>query len=187
MKYALIVLLILSLSGCSIEKEEKAPVKTDAPTEEMQEVLIAEAATTLVDKTDNRINNIRLALKSIDGYSLYSGNIFSFNEVVGARTEEKGYKIAPVLLHDEKTNDFGGGVCQVSTTLFQVAKKAGLEIIERHNHEKEISYAKLGEDACVDYGNLDLKFKNNTENEIVIYISSDENDVIAKLVSKKEK
>ncbi|MBR2500301.1 MAG: VanW family protein [Clostridia bacterium] len=182
MKYAIIILFIVSLSGCNYAKEEKAPVKTDAPVHiTKQEVKTAEASTPLIDKTDNRINNIKLAAKAIDGYLLPQGETFSFNNVVGKRTEEKGYKMASVLLHKEKTEDFGGGVCQVSTTLFQAAKEAGLEIIERHSHEKEIAYAKQGEDAAVDYNSLDLKFKNNTENEVTIFVNANEDNVYVKL------
>ena len=183
MKYALIILFVLCLSGCSFTKEEKIQVETNEPIEnEKQEVLIADASTPLLDKTNNRINNIKLAAKAIYGYSLKSGAVFSFNDVVGERTEKKGYMIAPVLLHNERTEDFGGGVCQVSTTLLGAAKSAGLEIIERHNHEKEVGYVKEGEDAAVDYGNLDLKFKNNTESEITIYIDVNEDNVLARLV-----
>ncbi len=108
-----------------------------------------------------RTKNILLSSKAIDYYTVPSGSIFSFNEVVGERTEVRGYEESTVFVYDQKVKGIGGGVCQVSTTLYNSASYAGLEIIERHTHKREIFYAPVGRDATVDYPTLDFKFKNN--------------------------
>lgn len=191
-KYVCILAMIpmLLLGGCSKKEtnddmkkyqknkryEEKTLVpenyetqETKAPDNKEERVMIAQAQTTLYDKSENRMNNIRLASSAINGYVIQPYGMFSFNEAVGERTEAKGYKKAPVLFHKEKEYDYGGGVCQVSTTLCMAARSGGLEIKERHSHEKNVDYAQSGEDAAVNYDSLDLKFVNNTDNEVTIY------------------
>ncbi|GAA0179415.1 VanW family protein [Clostridium sediminicola] len=117
-----------------------------------------------------RSTNIDLATKAINGTILMPGEEFSFNDVVGKRTEAKGYQVAHVIVRGEYVDGLGGGICQVSTTLYNAALLAGLEITERSHHTYPSSYVPIGRDATVDYGNIDLKFVNNQE--YPIYISA---------------
>src|SRR5581483_3083796 len=90
------------------------------------------------------------------------GETFSFNKTTGARTAAKGFLEAPVIVDGELTTGLGGGVCQVSTTVFNAAFEAGLPIVERVNHALYISHYPQGRDATVDYPDVDLKFRNDT-------------------------
>ena len=116
----------------------------------------------------NRTYNIKVAAKAIDGIMLKPGEIFSFNKVVGPRSQEAGYKMAGVIVNNELVEGLGGGVCQVSSTLYNVALLANLEIVQRTNHSRPITYFPLGRDATVAYDYLDLKFKNNTDKYVLL-------------------
>ncbi len=116
----------------------------------------------------NRTANIKLAVKSLDYAILRSGQTFSFNNVLGDRTSEKGYKESTVFVYDQKVKGIGGGVCQVSTTLYNAAVYANMEIVERHTHKRDVYYAPNDKDATVDYPTLDLKFKNNYNFDVLI-------------------
>ena len=154
-----------------------------APFEEpaAQRVRLSRAATPLLDKSESRINNINLAAEKINSYILAPFEVFSFNNSVGARTEEKGYEKAATIINGEKEYDYGGGVCQLATTVFQAADAAGLKIIERHNHNKDIGYAESGQDAAVNYDTLDMKFQNTMNFSIMIAVLVGENEVIAEI------
>lgn len=110
----------------------------------------------------NRGINIGLAAKSIDGTILLPGEAFSFNEVVGPRTARKGYQTAHIYVAGQIQDGTGGGVCQVSTTLYNAVLRANLEVTERHNHMFTVGYVPLGHDAAVSYGYADLVFTNTT-------------------------
>jgi len=110
----------------------------------------------------NRIHNVQLVSHLIDGHVIAPGATFSFNEATGARTEDKGFKVAPVIINGELKTGLGGGVCQVSTTVFNAAYEAGLPIAARTNHALYISHYPQGRDATVNYPDVDLKFVNDT-------------------------
>ncbi|MDF2597073.1 MAG: hypothetical protein K0R69_3414, partial [Clostridia bacterium] len=116
-----------------------------------------------------RSSNIRLAAKIIDGTILPPGTTFSFNEVVGERTEEKGFKEAGVYINGKVDTGIGGGICQVSTTLYNSVLLADLFVKERSNHSLTVPYVPLSRDAAVSWGTQDFKFTNNTENHIFIH------------------
>lgn len=118
--------------------------------------------------TYQRYTNVSLACSSVNNSLLWPGQEFSFNETVGPRTPERGYMPAPVFLMGASELDYGGGVCQVATTVFNAAGKAGLKIIERHLHSRRVHYVAEGKDATVSYGDLDLKFSNNTDSPLII-------------------
>lgn len=113
-----------------------------------------------------RYNNIGVASKSLNLTIIWPGETFSFNEAVGPRTPERGYSIAPVI--SDAGMDYGGGVCQVSSTLYNAALNAHLQICERHQHSRPISYVPEGRDATVAYDYLDLKIKNNNLEPVII-------------------
>ena len=155
-------------------------IDTQDPTvsiEEMQSLygLRAYAVTNASSSSSNRLTNITLALGAINGTLIQPGEEFSFNQTVGKRTAERGYKVATAYSGGEVTEELGGGICQVSTTLFNAAVKADLEITERHAHSMPVSYVDKGKDATVSWGSQDLKFKNNTSEPvyIVAYLDSD--------------
>ena len=110
----------------------------------------------------NRIHNVQLVAHLVDGKLIAPGQTFSFNGATGERSAEKGFLEAPVIINGELQTGLGGGVCQVSTTVFNAAFEAGLPIVERTNHALYISHYPLGRDATVNYPDVDLKFSNDT-------------------------
>ncbi|HEY6836960.1 MAG TPA: VanW family protein [Gaiellaceae bacterium] len=116
----------------------------------------------------NRIHNVQLVARLIDGKLIAPGATFSFNHATGARTASKGFLEAPVIINGEVTTGLGGGVCQVSTTVFNAAYEAGLNITQRTNHALYISHYPQGRDATVDYPDVDLKFVNDTPHWLLL-------------------
>ena len=137
--------------------------------------MITSAITNASSSNKNRLTNIRQAMKLINGTRLAPGETFSFNETVGKRTTERGFKVATAYSSGEVTEEVGGGICQVSTTLFNAAVKADLEIVERHNHSLTVGYVDKGKDAAVNWNSQDLRFKNTTDDDIYIccYLTDD--------------
>ncbi len=116
----------------------------------------------------NRIHNVQLVAHLIDGKVIAPGATFSFNHATGERTAAKGFLEAPVIINGELETGLGGGVCQVSTTVFNAAYEAGLPITARTNHALYISHYPLGRDATVDYPDVDLKFVNDTKHWLLL-------------------
>ena len=116
----------------------------------------------------SRVNNLRLAASKINGKILKPGEIFSFNEVVGKRTVEAGYTNAPIFVNGQVEDGTGGGICQISSTLYNAALLANLKIVDRRNHNYTTSYLKAGRDATVVYGAIDFKFQNTRKYPIKI-------------------
>jgi vancomycin resistance protein YoaR len=116
----------------------------------------------------SRLHNVALVAQLIDGALIAPGATFSFNGTTGERTAEKGFEEAPVIINGELQTGLGGGICQVSTTVFNAAFDAGLEIDERTNHALYISHYPLGRDATVDYPSLDLKLTNDTDKWLLL-------------------
>ncbi len=110
----------------------------------------------------NRSHNLYTAASRLNGAVIAPQEVFSFNQHVGMRTTEKGYRDAMIIVGGKFEPGLGGGVCQVSSTLYNACLLAGMEIVERSNHNLAVSYVPLGQDATVVYGALDFKFKNNT-------------------------
>lgn len=116
----------------------------------------------------NRSHNINLATKAINNYVLFPGEIFSFNQVVGKRTIDKGYLQATVIVRGELSEGIGGGICQVSSTLFNAVDSAGLQIVQRYSHSRNVPYVKTGRDATVSWSGPDFSFKNQYNQPILI-------------------
>ena len=108
----------------------------------------------------NRTTNLRLAANKINGTVVMPGEEFSYNKVVGERTIAAGYKEAPIYVSGRVEDGLGGGICQITTTLYNAVVYANLEITERTNHQFVPSYSKAGRDATVVYGSIDFRFKN---------------------------
>ena len=124
--------------------------------------------TTIYGGIPNRIHNVQLVTHLVDGKLIAPGATFSFNKTTGERNAAKGFLEAPVIVNGELTTGLGGGVCQVSTTVFNAAFDAGLKITERTNHALYISHYPPGRDATVDYPDVDLKFVNDTGNWLLL-------------------
>jgi vancomycin resistance protein YoaR len=116
----------------------------------------------------NRIHNVQLVARLIDGKLLAPGATFSFNQATGARTADRGFLEAPVIINGEVTTGLGGGVCQVSTTVFNAAYEAGLKITARTNHALYISHYPQGRDATVNYPDVDLRLVNDTAHWLLL-------------------
>ncbi len=130
--------------------------------------LLASYSTTFSTKAANRTTNIRLASNKINGVVLMPGEQFSYNKVVGKRTAQAGFKSAPAYSGGKVVNDIGGGICQVSSTLYNTALRANLEIIKRSNHRFATGYVPLSTDATVSWGGPEFIFKNSRKYPIKI-------------------
>ena len=119
----------------------------------------------------NRTTNLILAANKINGTVIMPGETFSYNKVVGARTIAAGYKEAPIYVSGKVVDGLGGGICQITTTLYNAAIYANLEIVERSNHQFVPSYAPASRDATVVYGSIDFQFKNNRSYPIKLVCS----------------
>lgn len=115
-----------------------------------------------------RSTNIRLAAEAIDGTVLQPGETFSLNGVVGRRTAAKGYQTAIIFQNGKQVEGLGGGVCQVSSTVYGAVLYADLQVTERSSHQFQVSYTPVSQDAAVYYGSQDFQFVNDTDNPIKI-------------------
>ena len=135
--------------------------------------LISEFSTKYNQSQKDRTTNLKLAADKINGTVLMPGEVFSYNTVVGKRTIDAGYKEAKIYVNGEVVDGLGGGICQVSSTLYNAVLYANLEIVERRNHQFVPSYAGAGLDATVVYGSIDFQFKNTRNYPIKIQCSVD--------------
>lgn len=149
-------------------------------------VKVAEFSTKFNKALKERTENIRLSAEKINGHIIAPDEVFSFNDAVGERTGEKGYKAAPIFFRNEAVPGIGGGVCQLSSTIYNLALITDMEIIERSNHSLPVSYVPLGRDATVNYNHIDLKFKNNTGGYIMIYAEIMDDTLTVKFYGSKK-
>lgn len=152
---------------------------------ELKEIEISTFSTTLYSKDNERQHNIQLTCSTLNGTIVKTGETFSFCSTVGPATSDKGYQKADIF--DNKGNKkkgYGGGNCQISSTLYNaVMAVPDLEIVERHPHSNKVPYVKKDKDAAVAYGSYDFKFKNNTGNDIRILAGVDTSCVTTSLWS----
>ena len=137
---------------------------------------------TLYSGTPDRIQNLQRAVELLDGTRIAPGATFSFNDRVGPRTEERGFRLAPVIVGNEYDEGVGGGVSQVATTVFNAAWEAGLRLTDRTAHALYIDRYPLGRDATVNYPDLDLKFRNDTGRWLVLKAGYDESGIVIRLL-----
>ena len=133
--------------------------------------LLSTFSTNYSTRDTDRTTNLRLAANKINGTVLMPGETFSYNQVVGARTIAAGYKEAPIYVSGEVVDGLGGGICQITSTLYNAVVYANLEIVERSNHQFVPSYVTASRDATVVYGSIDFKFKNNRDYPIKLVCS----------------
>lgn len=139
----------------------------------------------LKDKDKDRAHNLKVGASKLDGTILKPGETFSFNTVVGKRTEEEGYRTAPVITEGELIDGMAGGACQLSSTLFAASFFAGLELVSSRPHTMPSSYVKMGLDAAVAYPAVDLVLKNPYPFPVVIHFAVSSGRVKVRILGKK--
>jgi vancomycin resistance protein YoaR len=144
------------------------PKRTTEDAKKMGITGVVGSYTTYYGGVPNRIHNVQLVSRLIDNHLIPPGKEFSFNGTTGERSADKGFLEAPVIINGELQTGLGGGVCQVSTTVFNSAYEAGLPITARTNHALYISHYPQGRDATVDYPSTDLKFVNDTDHWLLL-------------------
>lgn len=165
----------------SVVVVESQPEFTTAEAEALGVTRVLSSYSTFYAGSSDRITNLRLAVQLLDGAQIAPGATFSFNDRVGERTLERGFRPAPVIVGDKYEEDVGGGVSQVATTVFNAAWEAGLPITERNPHALYIARYQLGRDATVNFPNLDLKFVNDTGRWIVLGAGAGGNGIYVSL------
>lgn len=130
-----------------------------------------------------RVHNIRQVATILDGRVIRAGETFSFNTAVGPRTQAAGFDEAPVIRDGVLTPGVGGGICQVSTTLFNAVFFAGLPVVERRPHSFYIDHYPMGRDATVSYGSVDFKFRNDTDTVLLLTVQATDNSVKVSLAA----
>lgn len=148
--------------------------------------LLSSYSTSFASSSSNRATNVSLATNKINGKVLMPGEVFSFNGTVGKRTPQAGFKVAGVYMNGQVATDYGGGICQVSSTLYNAVLRANLEIVDRSNHMFEVGYVPIGTDATVSWGAPDFKFKNSRSYPIKIVTSSSNKKCVVKFYGLKE-
>jgi Uncharacterized vancomycin resistance protein len=133
--------------------------------------------------TAERINNIRLAASKLDGVVLLPGETFSYNDTVGQRTVDAGFQIAKAYSDGQEVDELGGGICQVSSTLYGATMYARLKTVTRQNHYFKVGYLDYGLDATVSWRQPDFRFKNNREFPIKLaaYLNEDESSLVVEI------
>ncbi|MGL5346635.1 MAG: VanW family protein [Peptostreptococcaceae bacterium] len=156
-----------SFTNINLKVNTKEPKMT---TEQAKSVdtLLASYTTKFSTNDPNRVQNIRIASNRTSNILLMPGEEFSYNNLTGRRTLSNGYKDAPVIVNGVIEDGVGGGVCQVSTTIFNTALYSGMDITSRRNHSLKSSYVPIGQDAMVSDGGSDFRFKNPYNNPVVV-------------------
>lgn len=148
--------------------------------------VLAQYTTSFSESKVNRSHNVRLSASKINNTVYNTGDVFSYNDVVGERTLSNGFKEAGAYINGEVVDEVGGGICQVSSTLYNAVLYANLKVTSRTNHQLTVSYVPLGRDATVNYGTIDFKFKNDSKYPIKIITSAENGKCIVKILGTKE-
>jgi vancomycin resistance protein YoaR len=148
--------------------------------------LIGQYVTYFNIRNEARSHNIDLATEELNNTVVFPNETFSFNKTVGKRTADRGYLKAPVIVKGELAEDIGGGICQVSSTLFNAVEKAGTEIVERYSHSKRVTYVPEGRDATVSWYGPDFRFKNQYNQPILIRAHTYGSQMIVRIYSSEE-
>jgi vancomycin resistance protein YoaR len=165
-------------------KEEPKRI-TDEVLNQITDV-VAEYSTNFSSGNRPRSNNIKLASEKLNGIIIMPGDKMGFNETVGQRTAKGGYKVAGVYINGKHDTGIGGGICQVSTTLYNASLFANLKILERTNHSMPVPYVPLGRDATVNYGAQNLVIENSTTSPIVVASQYQPGKLTFRILGKKE-
>lgn len=148
------------------------------------EELLAQFSTRIYSTDSARQNNLEITSKKLNGTVVKPNETFSFTKTIGPSTAAKGYEEADIYdSNGNKIKGYGGGNCQVSSTLYNAVQKvSSLEVVERHEHSNTVPYVKEGHDAAVAYGSVDFKFKNTNNFSIKILVETSKKYVVVKLM-----
>ena len=166
-----------TISGNTLQTENKNQKSSS------KKNTISKFSTKLPKDTKARYSNINLACNSLDGTIVKANETFSLWNTLGCPTKQKGYRKAKAFTNTGKIRySYGGGICQVSTTIYNALLKVdGIKILERHEHSRDVVYIKDGKDAAVSYKSADLRFKNNLNYDIKLRASVKNNNIVIKL------
>jgi len=141
-----------------------ASARPDITTEMVKDITfrLGEFETAFNPENESRSHNIKTACEKINQKLLLPGQVFSMDKMLGERTEENGYRTAKVIVGNELVDGLGGGICQVTSTVYNAVLLSGLEVVERRNHSIPLSYIEMGRDATISHGYIDFRFKNNS-------------------------
>ena len=167
---ATISIFLAAFTVYSVQADENKPPE-----------IVSSFSTKFNRKLRNRTFNLRKAASQIDGKVLLPGQTFSFNETVGNASKQNGYKKAQIFVNGKKRQGYGGGICQISSTLYNACLNAGMRIDERHSHSRRVDYVERGKDAATSYEGYDFKFTNTLSFPILIRITVKNNYVTADL------
>lgn len=193
--FLLLIVTFFCLTGCSNNStsnyfSEKVIYDTNTTNEKISNITnsVEEELflykTKIYTKTEARQNNVQLACNQLNNTIVSPGNTFSFCDTLGPAKPENGYQKADTFESDgDIIQEYGGGKCQVSSTLYNAVKDLpGIEIVERHEHSNDVPYVSQGLDAAVSYGSVDFKFKNNNQYSIKIVAEATSDEVIVKII-----
>ncbi len=181
-----VVLDALKASGEVLLPITEAPKKlTDEQLAQISDV-VYEFSTKFPTSQVSRCANLKLASSKLDGVILMPGEVFSFNGTVGQRTIKAGFKLAGVYANGRHDTGIGGGICQVSTTLYNAVLMSNLKIVERTNHSMPVAYVPVGRDATVDWGTKDFKFENTSGSPIAISSEYQPGKLTFRVLGKKD-
>jgi len=183
----LMAAVVADLDSGSVEVPLQEAPKT-IPDDELNKItdVISVYSTRFPSYQTSRNTNIRLAATKLNGHILMPGEQLSFNETVGRRTAKGGFREAPVLKNGKHDVDIGGGICQVSTTMYNAAILADLKIVRRNNHSLPSAYVALGRDATVDYGNLDLVIANPTDEPVAVSSTYENGKIAFRILGQRD-
>lgn len=191
MKFIFIsILCLIFLTGCGVNNSKHAEnvdfntKKLSYDVNTIKEENLASFSTKVSQKDPDRQNNITICCNSLNGIIVKAGETFSFCETLGPASPEDGYEKADTFDGDGDTiQAYGGGKCQVSTTLYNaVLAVPSLTVTERHEHSGPVYYVEEGMDACVSYGSCDFKFRNDNNFDVKMYISNTPDSIDVTLV-----
>lgn len=165
-------------------------IKPEVTAEKLSAKLFRDQLATYTAKHNSdsdRDTNLRLACEAINGMVLYPGDVFSYNDALGERTAERGYKLGPSYAGNQTVMTYGGGICQVSSALYHCTLVAELETLVRENHSFAPAYMPLGMDAAVSWGSMDFRFRNSSDYPVRIEASATDGSVTVALMGTNEK
>ena len=168
--------------------EVGVPLKTLAPKVTLAtlkaqgiERKISMFSTSAIHSSEGRIHNLSSVVQTVDGMILAPNGIFDYEKVIDTAEMNFGFRSAPVIIGGKLVTGIGGGICQISSTLYNAAVQSGLEIVERRNHSLPVSYVPKGQDATFAKGHINFRFKNNTKHYILIKASAKQGIITIKL------
>jgi vancomycin resistance protein YoaR len=172
-------------SEAKLVVEEQEPAITQEDLAHL-EVVLSSYTTRFNPGQTSRSHNLRLATETLNKTVVMPGEVFSVNQIVGERTPERGYKRAPIFRDGgELFDDYGGGLCQVSSTVYNAALLANMTIVERSNHNRIVTYVPLGRDAMVNYGSIDMRWRNSLKHPVLVLGRVEGDELTIKIIGKR--